>query len=446
MSDTESEFGDVVHTADLVLVSPEKHEDGAGEPVAPSPQRTSRRGVAAILVAMAGNAAATLMPPLVALPIYVEKFDSEDKATSLGVALGLNALLLLFLTPIFGALSDRTTSPLGMRKPGLIAGTAIIVLGLVVQGLASGVGTLILGTLVMALGQAAFTASFSALIPDQVAPTGRGRVLGFQSLVLVVVGVSASFVGPVLLDHQLLLFTVGGGIAMLTTLAAVVLLDDRVLDKRNAPNQPPLRALVEGFAYHPKSAPDFSWVWLSRFLVTLGISFGGFSIYFLTDQLNVTDDELPSLISLSAVINLGGTVIGTLLGAFLADKLGRLKSLVIFTGLIFLAGGLIAAFSPTVPVFLLATGVIAVAIGSFLPIDGALVMAVLPGGQAQTGKYMAIITIADQLPRSVGPFLAPVVVAVGAATPLGGYPLLYLFMGVVAVAGGLVVRKVRNVR
>lgn len=450
MSNPESELATITRPADTAFVTAVEEGERATEPMTVTstvalPQ-TSRRGVAAILISTVGNSAAVLMPPLVGLPIYIQRFDSAGKAGSLGLVLGLTALVALVLTPIFGALSDRTTSRFGMRRPGMIVGTAIIVAGLVIEGLSGSVSHLLLGALIMAAGASVFTASYSALIPDQVAAGRRGRVLGFQSLVLVVMGVTAAMIGPAMIDNQFALFTVGGVLMIVTTTVAVFLLKDRVLDRQYLTRQPLLRSLVDGFVFSPKSAPDFAWVWVSRFLMTLGVSFGGFGIYFLTDQLHVTDEQLPGLISLSALVNLAGTVIGTLLGAFVSDKLGRLKSLVLFVGLIFAAGGVITAFSPTVPVFMLATGVIALGIGSFLPIDGALVMAVLPGGQSQTGKYMSIITIADQLPRSIGPFLAPAVVAIGAATPLGGYPLLYLIMGIFAVAGGFVVRHVKTVR
>ena len=412
----------------------------------PVVQHTSRRGVAAILIGATGNSYATLIPPLVALPIYIGIFDPEGKAGALGLALGLMALVLMVLVPIFGAMSDRTTSRLGKRKPGIIAGAIIIFAGLLVQGLSTNVPLLIAGVLIMAVGGALFTASFAALIPDQVAPTSRGRVLGFQSLILVVMGVTGTIVAPMLIDYQLILFTSGGVFLLITTVICVVLLKDRVLDKKDKPRERPLRALVEGFRFNPKSAPDYSWVWASRFLVTLGISFSGFSVYFLTDQLKVTSEQLPGLISTVGLINLGGTVIGTLTGALLSDKLGRRKSLVLVTALILAAGGVLTAFSPSVVVFLIATAVIAFGLGTFIPVDGALVMDVLPGGDHQTAKFMSIITIADQLPRAIGPFVAPLVISLGAATAFGGYPLLYLFMGVFAIAGGLVVRKVKGSR
>lgn len=425
-------------------------DDGGRDPLSaiadgqPEAQTTSRRGVVAIIIGAIGNSYATLIPPLVALPIYIGMFDPEGKAAALGLVLGLMALVLMVCVPIFGALSDRCTSRLGKRKPGILIGTAIIVAGLALQGASTNVPVLTVGVLLMAVGGALFTASFSALIPDQVAPSGRGRVLGFQSLALVVMGVAGTIIGPMLIDYQFALFVSGGIFMIVTTTVSMCLLNDRRLSKADKPRERPLRALVDGFAFNPKSAPDYSWVWTSRFLVTLGISFTGFSQYFLTDQLHVTAEELPALISMTGMINLGGTVIGTLSGAFLSDKLGRRKSLVLITAMILAAGGILTAFSPNVAVFMVAMAVLAFGLGTFIPVDGALVMDVLPGGAHQTAKYMSIMTIADQLPRAIGPFLAPVVISLGAATALGGYPLLYLFLGVFAIIGGLVVRKMKG--
>ena len=442
-------FGDVTRPADPAFVAAVEQGERVAEPMTPTggsggaPQQTSRRGIAAVLVLTAGNGFATLMAPLVALPIVIGRLDPQGKAGSLGLALGLSALVLLLFAPIFGALSDRTTSRLGMRRPGLIIGTLVTVVGLFVQGLAPSVAVLIGGVAVMAFGQAVLTGSYSALIPDQVAAASRGRVLGFQSLMLVLGGVSAAFVGATLVGNQLALFGVGAVLALVSTAVACLLLKDRLQDPKDVVRLPIIRTLLEGFRYNPKSAPNFSWVWVSRFIITLSTTFGGFSIYFLTDQLGVTEAQLPALISLSTLVNLAGTVVGTLIGGFLSSRLGRLPNLVIIVSVIFAAGGVLAAFSTSVPVFMLALGVIALGVGSFLPVDGALVMAVLPGGRTETGKYMSIITIADQLPRSIGPLLVPGIIAIASLISFDGYPLLYLFMAVVAVVGGLIVRKVR---
>ncbi|MEI7743384.1 MAG: MFS transporter [Chloroflexota bacterium] len=412
----------------------------------PEPERkASGRAVAAILVATIGFGFATLMVPLVGLPVFIERLDPVNKAGSLGLALGLAAVAVLICTPIFGALSDQTTGRFGMRRPGLVGGTLFVFTGLVVQGLATSTGLLMLGVVIMSIGQGMFVGSYAALVPDHVSATRRGRVLGFQSLIVVLSGVAAAFIGARLLDHQLALFGTGGLLMLVTTASAVVLLPDRVLEKYAEHGRPAIGSLLAGFRYSPKSAPNFSWVWLSRFVMTLAYTFGGFSIYFMTDELGVTDAQLPGLITLSVIVNLAGTVTGTLLGGFLSDKLARLPKLVIITSVIFAGGGLIAAASTSIPVFMVALGAIAFATGAFLPIDGALVMAVLPGQRAEIGKYMSIIAIAEQLPRAIGPLLVPAIVAASAIFSLGGYRVTYVLLGIVAITGGLVVRNVKNI-
>ena len=408
-------------------------------------QTTSRRGVAAVLVSTIGYGFATLMPPLVGLPVLIERLDPAGKAGALALALGLAAVALLVGTPIFGALSDHMTGRLGMRRPGLIGGTLVVCVGLIVEGLSTSTGLLMGGVVIAATGQAIFIGSYAALIPDQVMPTQRGRVLGVQSLIYVLAGVAAAFVGARLLDHHLALFGTGGLLMLVTTAIAVGLLQDRVLEKGANHHRLGLGQLLAGFRFSPRAVPNYSWVWLSRFVITLGYTFGGFSIYFMTDELRITDAQLPGLITLSVVVNLLGTVTGTILGGFLSDKLARLPKLVIIVCVIFAGGGLVAAASFSIPVFMAALGVIAFSTGAFLPIDGALVMAVLPGSRAETGKYMSIIAIAEQLPRAIAPLLVPGIIALGAVVGVGGYRLLYIILGIVIVTGGLVVRNVKNI-
>lgn len=410
----------------------------------PSPQRTSKRALLGIFLLVLGNGAATLTPPLVGLPIVIARLDPEGKASSLGLALGLYALLQMALAPVFGALSDRTTGRLGMRKPGLIVGAVVVVSSLLVQGTAQSIAVIVAGVALMGVGTAIFTASFWPLIPDNVPAHARGRVMGGQSLMLVVAGATMNVVGPLLIENQLAVFGVGALVLVPAVLLSLVLLPNRVLRKEDRPARSLGSVFVEGYRFDPRSAPDFSWVWLSRFLVTLGVAFGGaFTVYFMTDQLGVSDDELPGLISTSGLVGIAGVILGTLVGSVLSDRVRERKNLVLVSALILAAGGVTAAFAPNVTVFLVALAVMNFGAGTFLPTDGALVIDVLPGGDKQVGKFMSLITIADQLPRSIGPFIAPVIIAVGATTPLGGYPLVYLLAGVTAIGGGLVVRRVR---
>ncbi|MFF9778609.1 MFS transporter [Streptomyces sp. NPDC013978] len=405
-----------------------------------------KRNVLAILIMVFGNTFAALLPGLVAMPIIIARIDPANKAASLGTAVGVMAFLGMLLAPVFGVISDRTTSRFGMRRPGLLIGTATTTVGLAVLGVADSLALVYLAGVILAVGTSMSGASNAALIPDCVPGHARGRVFGFATLLGVVAGLMASVIGPRLIDHQFAMAAGGVPVLVLTTAVGLVLYRDRVLDPRDVPRQPVLRTLLDGYRFDPRSAPDYGWVWLGRLLLTFGISFGGaFAIYFLTDQLHVGRAELPSVISLTSALGMAGTTVGTLVGLFAADKVRSRKSMVLASGVLMAVGGVVAAFSASVPVFTAGSTLIYFAVGVFIPADGVLCMAVLPDDGRNVSKYMSIFTIADQFPRSIGPMVAPVVISLGAATPLGGYPLLYLAAGIFAIIGGLLVRRVRGV-
>lgn len=409
-------------------------------------ERVSRRAVFAILIMTFGNIGATLMPLMVAAPVIVARIDPENKEASLGIALAISALGTMVLTPLFGAVSDRTTSRFGRRKPGLMISPVFIVLGLVTLGLADSLAAVYAGMACLALGQAMFDASQSALVPDSIPDRARGRVFGFCSVAGVLGGLIAGIVGPQFIDHQFVMTVGAVPFFLLTLVIGLALYRDRRLDPKDVPREPLVRTLTRGYRFSPKSSPDFAWAWFSRFLVTFGVAFASsFVVYFLTDELKVGKDELGSLVSINSVLSMAGTMAGTIAGSFLTDKVRSRKNLVMVSALLLAAGSVVVAFAPSVPVFFAGGAVVYFAVGLFIPTGGVLMMSVLPGGDREVARYMSLLVIADQLPRSIGPVIAPVIISVGAATALGGYPVLYLTASIFAIAGGVLIRRVRGI-
>lgn len=160
--------------------------------------------------------------------------------------------------------------------------------------------------------------------------------------------------------------------------------------------------------------------------MSLGISYTtSFAVYFLTNVLSVSDEQLPSLLSLIGSLSLVEAALGTLVGTIVTDRMRNRTTLVLVSGVLVAADSVIVAFSPSVALFVLGTAVTTFATGLFLPNAGKLLMTVLSADGQHVGKFMAIATIVDQVPRTLGPLVAPAVIALGALTPLGGYPILY---------------------
>src|SRR5215468_1858798 len=82
------------------------------------------------------------------LPAQVVLLDPQHKVLSLGLVSTVSGLLGLACTPLAGALSDRTTSRFGRRRPWIFAGTLLTALTLLLLGYSS---TLLLVTLASTL-------------------------------------------------------------------------------------------------------------------------------------------------------------------------------------------------------------------------------------------------------------------------------------------------------
>ena len=197
------------------------------------------------------------------------------KGSVLGLALGAGALISMIAAPVFGALSDRIRLPGGRRKPWILIGTLGNVIGLV--GLAylmkpgepaSVVGWSIAFLFVELFNNVA-TAPFSALIPDMVPVGQRGSASGWLGLMTILGTFAGGLMG----------FLIGqlGVPGVYFILMCVMLLGAFVTQFGvNEPDfireMPPfkfgefLRGLADPFKYS-----DFTWVFFTRLLVTMGI-------------------------------------------------------------------------------------------------------------------------------------------------------------------------------
>ncbi len=410
----------------------------------PPPTRLSKRFAVALATLYLGTYSASVGMSIVAWPVTVAALEPAGKVLWLSAVTGVYALVNIVATPIAGALSDRSTSRFGMRKPFIAVGVVASVAGLVVQGLSHSVVQLLAGVVLFGLGNAVLTGGAGALVPDQVPEEHRGRAQGIVMVCIVSSGVLASVFLPMFLADQILLFTAPAVVMVVALIFVLVVLEDRRLSvtERDAL---PHRNLLAEFKIDPRTVPDYSWAWIGKVVVVLGtVLTSTYGVYVLTDQLHVGPGELAGLITLTGLVGLVTAIGGAVLGSQISDRLRIRKSLVVYTTLFIAAGAVIIAFAPNVPVYLIGLVVMGLGAGAYGPVDGALIIDVLPGEGRESGKYMSLMTVADQLPRSFGPFLGSGIAALGALTALGGYSLVYLVGGVVAVAGGLLVRRIRG--
>ncbi|TDU80010.1 MFS transporter [Streptomyces sp. KS 21] len=395
------------------------------------------RWVGALSLANLGVWVGWFGPLQLLLARQAQQLTPDHKASTLALVTGVGAAVSMVADPVFGALSDRTTSPAGRRIPWVVAGVAGGAAGLLVLARASSVAGVIAGWCLVQLALNAAYAALTAAVPDQVPPRQRGLVGGW-------LGVAQ--VGGILVGTALA--TVAGGVtagylacAAFSVLAAVPYVVMR-RDTRLWPDARPAfrwRTFLTGFWIDPRSHPDFGWAWLTRFLMNLSYSVSTmYLLYYLTDAVHYEDDTDTGVLILTALnaLTLLATVV---ISGVRSDRTGRRKVYVIGSGLVISAATLLLAVWQTWTGAIVASLVLGVGFGVYTSVDFALLTDVLPTAEDR-GRDLGVINIANALPQVLAPVIAAPVV-----THFGGYTALYVLAGALALAGSVLVRRIRGV-
>lgn len=236
-----------------------------------------------------------IAPLLVTLALKVDSLVGGDRAPArLSLVAGTGALLAMFGNPLFGQLSDRTTSRFGMRRPwlviGLLGGTA----GTLIVALAPNIPVVVLGWSVAQLFFNALLAALVAVLPDQVPIAQRGSISGILGICLPLAAVCGTFLVKVFTGNLLAMFLapciLGGAVILLF----VARLDDRRLAWADKPRWT-LRELAHTFYVAPRANPDFAWAFASRFLFVLAYAFlTTYQVFFLLDRVGTAKGDFRS--------------------------------------------------------------------------------------------------------------------------------------------------------
>jgi MFS family permease len=107
-----------------------------------------------------------LAPLLVSLSLNA--LVGTDRApTNLQLVTGVGVFLAMYANPFFGRMSDRTASPLGMRRPWMVTGLLGGSAGILVVTLAPIIGTVLVG---WCIAQVLFNVLLAALCGSAARP------------------------------------------------------------------------------------------------------------------------------------------------------------------------------------------------------------------------------------------------------------------------------------
>src|SRR5690606_39651826 len=149
-------------------------------------------------------------------------------------------------------------------------------------------------------------------------------------------------------------------------------------------------------------------------------------------------EDVGGLVLLMALLSVGLLAATSVTAGLVSDKLRRQKPFVIASGLLAAVALVLMAIAPDIPFVFLAVAVLGVGTGLFFSIDSAMCVRMLPSAE-NAGKDFAIINMANTLPQSFVPFIAPLLLGIG------GFTALYVTLAVVGIIGALFVLRLPEI-
>lgn len=358
----------------------------------------------------------------------LRQFEAS-RAQNLALVATVGAILTMLIQPVVGVLSDRTRSRFGRRLPWILFGGVVGSFLLVSVRFAPTIGVLVvLWTLAQMILNMA-SGPLSATLADRVVESKRGTGSAIAGI--------GNFVGGI--GGAVIAGAAFGALGLNTYFVFAVLIIAGVVgfaffakDNSSAALEVPAHtwgAFFKGFLVPLRSA-DFRWVWIARVLLTFGFGISTAMNFFMLQsyvQPALSATEATALVPLLSLVGLPGTLIGLIVAGKLSDNMGRRKPFVIFASLLMAVGFIIPLLMPTVPGLLISGVIVGIAFGSYLSVDQALFIDVLPDKEA-AGRDLGVAALGNNLGQALAPIIAAQVVVITGA-----------YAGIWAVAAALVV-------
>jgi MFS family permease len=401
------------------------------------------------------------------LPRIVQDLvGSAHKGTALSLLEGIGTVMAVVWQPMMGAVSDRTHTRFGRRRPFIFGGTVADVVFLIGLALSGSYWMLVVFYFLLQTASNTAQGPYQGLQPDVVPEDQRGTASGYYGLANLVGTLAGTLVVGIVLDRAGVPAAFASIAVLLTAtmLLTVLLVPDTVQSREEGYRS--ARDVVRSTFTTPLHYPAFMWLMGSRLLILMGVvGIQSFAFFYFSDAFFHGDSRAASNAT-TAVVGLvvGLAILVTWPAARLSDRVGR-RPLIVAGGLLAAAGTLILFFGgyewmpgalaapiaaaiglpEIVTQTLLGGMLIGTGLGAFLSVDWAFITDVIPRDQA--GLFFGFSNIATAgsgvIARFIGGFLLDHFNAGPHLLGLpGGYPVVFGVFVVWLLLGTLLILKV----
>lgn len=401
-----------------------------------------RSWLAALLLATVGVGAGWFGPIQILLPAQSALLAADlGKENLLALVTGIGAAAAIIANPLWGLLSDRLSIERPRRRPVVVAGVLVGIVGLAVLAWAPDAGWMIAGWVLVQVGLNGPFAALLAMIADRVPDERRGLVgslFGIAQIVGVVLGTAVAVaVGEGAIGYLAI------AVAVPLLCAAIVVLPEPVRSvpapdpRLPAPASAARRPLREVLASMRPTAA-FGWAWLLRLLLNLVNALVlVYLYYYLADRVGV--DDPGTWVLVLTLVNVVIAAVAAGVGGAWSDRIARRRVFVVAAVVALAAGAVIFAVLPETAAVIVATVLIGAGWGLYVSVDVAIITQVLPNDRS-IGSMLGVANVAASLPQVLAPLIAAPLV-----TGLGGYPVLYVVTAVISLLGLAVLPRLGRV-
>ena len=384
----------------------------------------------------------------IVLPLRLLDFiDESQKNTYLGLLTLSGLLLAMILQPVFGALSDRTVTRWGRRRPFILVGGIIATLIIPGIGIAESYAMLFLVYCLLQVSTNIAQGPFQGLIPDLVPENRHGAASGVKGLL----EISGGIIFVYLSNRWMGNYSAGEGgewlwlvlgamafVMVLTTAVTVITVREPRLFSRDWAST--LGAtLLKPFQKDIWSNHSFLWFLASRTLLYMAFTtIQQFALYYLQDVVGVSNPAEAT--AQFVIVGVVGMIIIVWPVGYLSDKIGR-RFLNMSAGLLGALGIGIIAFSQNYTIILGGAGIIGIAMGIFNSTNWALATDFAP--RSDGARYLGVANMATAGGAVLARAIGPVIDFFNARAPNQGYDVMLAVCLAYLVIGALLVLRVR---
>jgi MFS family permease len=408
----------------------------------------------------------TSLGGLIIPDLVIDLVGRKHEGVALGVLEGIGSLMAVVWQPVIGAVSDRTRSRWGRRRPFIAIGTVGDVIFLVGLALSGSYWLVVIFYFLLQTASNTAQGPYQALMPDVVPPAQRGTASGYYG-VSNVIGLLAGTIGAgFILMHTGRVVAILSicGLLVATMLPTVLLIPDRA--EPTSEQFTGIRHALKATFSRPLRYPAFMWLMASRLLILMGLVGVQSFVFFYFSNVFFEGNRHATI---AASYTLQGLVIicafaVALPAARASDRFGR-RPFILVGGLLGAAGVLMLVFShyellppslvgpladalnvPDLAAQATLVGIlIGIGYGLFFSVDWAFIQDVIPVDEA--GQFMGFSNIATAgsgiISRFVGGILLdPINDGPHILGLPGGFPIIFSIFCAWLLIGALLILKV----